>query len=312
MKVSLVIPVLDEEAAIDPFLKAVHDDPGLETLDLEIVFVNDGSQDRTRQILSESKIRGNKKITILHLSRNFGKEAALMAGLHYSTGEVVIPFDVDLQDPLSLIPDMIAEYRRGFDVVLPRSIFRGGASASAEVQSRFFHSFFSFLTGSPGSKSVGDFRLMSRRVVDQIIRLEESDLYMKSVMNWVGYSVTHIDYVRRQRLHGATKFKLRTKIKLGLSGLIASTAAPLRAVFWAGLLVALLSIGFGSALLVVTLVEGNPVPGLPTLMVSILFLGGINLAGLGILGEYVHRILTETKRRPAFVVESIEHPRGRG
>lgn len=300
MVVSLIVPVFNEQDLIAPFIRSVE--VSLPNIDTEIVFIDDGSTDGTPEEI-ESLNFANGSVRLLRLSRNFGKEAALMAGIRESTGDVVVPVDVDLQDPLDLIPRMLQELSRGFDVVQARSKVRNPNSRLRNLQSQLWHKLFGLLAGTNSGTYVGDFRAMSRKVADKISELPETNLYMKGLMSWVGYRTTTIDYERVSRKIGKSKFSLTKRLQLGIDGLLAFSGAPLRAFLVMGIASAL--IAFAAALWIVseTINTGGSPPGFPTLIVSVLLLGGLNLIGISLLGEYLSRVLLESKRRPSYVLD---------
>jgi polyisoprenyl-phosphate glycosyltransferase len=306
MVVSLIVPVLNEQKLIEPFIRSVE--LSLHNIITEIVFVDDGSTDETSATI-ESLQFTNGSVKLLRFSRNFGKEAALMAGIRASTGDVVVPVDVDLQDPLNLIPRMLEELSKGFDVVQARSKVRNPGSKLLDIQSQLWHKFFGLLTGTNSGMYVGDFRAMSRKVADKIGELPETNLYMKGLMSWVGFRTSTIEYERGSRKIGETKFSLSKRFSLGFDGLLAFSVAPLRIFLTMGILSAL--VAFLAALWIVwdTLSTGGSPPGFPTLIVSVLLLGGLNLIGISLLGEYLSRVLLEAKRRPSYVLDDFSRER---
>lgn len=300
MIVSLIVPVFNEQDLVRDFVASVE--KSLPDYATEIVFIDDGSTDDTSAIIESLSVT-NGSIRLLRFSRNFGKEAALMAGIRKSTGDVVVPIDVDLQDPIELIPRMLEELSRGFDVVQARSTIRNPNSKLGNIQSQLWHKFFGLLVGTNSGSYVGDFRALSRKVADTIGELPETNLYMKGLMSWVGYRTTTIDYVRGPRRVGKSKFNLTKKLSLGLDGLLAFSVAPLRIFLVMGIVSAI--VAFASSIWIVweTLNSGGSPPGFPTLIVSVLLLGGLNLIGISLLGEYLSRVLLETKRRPSYLLD---------
>ena len=237
------------------------------------------------------------------MSRNFGKEAALFAGLEASTGDVVIPIDVDLQDPIDVIPQLIKKYQEGFDVVLAKRVSRDADSYLKRKTAEYFYKFHNAISTLKIEENVGDFRLMSREVVNAIIQLPERQLFMKGILSWVGFNTAVIEYNRAERVAGKTKFNGWKLWNLALEGITSFSTVPLRLWSYIGLVIAAFSFIYGSILIFNKLVFGNDVPGYPSIMVSILFLGGIQLIGIGVLGEYIGRIYFETKQRPKYIVK---------
>lgn len=304
MKVSLVVPVFNEEEAVPVFVNAVRTDPGLSSFELEVVFVNDGSVDRT-----ESAVRGiqsrDAQIVLINFSRNFGKEAALLAGIEHSTGDVVIPMDVDLQDPLAVIPEMLRAHESGADVVLARRVDRRSDGFLKRTTASLFYKVINRLSDTPIYENVGDFRLLSRRAVNAVRQMPETKLFMKGMLSWIGFRTAVVDYVRPSRSVGQTKFSGWRLWNFALEGITSFSTAPLRIWTYMGVSVALLAFVYGLWMIADKVFFGNPVPGYPSLMVSILFFGGVQLIGIGVLGEYIGRIYIEAKRRPRYLVKDI-------
>ncbi|WP_172116140.1 glycosyltransferase family 2 protein [Halomonas hibernica] len=302
MKLSLVVPVFNEEAMLETFYRAVRDSNELAPYAVEIVLVNDGSTDATGTI-AEQLAQQDSLVVAVHFSRNFGKEPALLAGLAYASGEAIIPIDVDLQDPIEVIPRLVERWQQGAEVVLAKRIDRRQDSAFKRLSAEWFYRFHNRIS-TPGIESnVGDFRLMSRPVVDAILRLPERNLFMKGVLSWVGYSTEVITYERAARVAGSTKFNGWKLWNLALEGITSFSTVPLKIWTYMGLGVAMLSFLYAAWLVLGKLLWGNPVPGYPSLMAAILFLGGVQLMGIGVLGEYVGRIYMEVKQRPRYIVK---------
>ncbi|MFZ7214437.1 glycosyltransferase family 2 protein [[Pasteurella] aerogenes] len=303
MKISLVVPVFNEEDTIPIFYEKIRTYTDLQNYEIEIVFINDGSLDKTEQIiitLSEQ----DSLVKAIQFSRNFGKEPALFAGLDFSTGDVVIPMDVDLQDPIEVIPELIKEYKKGFDVVLAKRVDRQTDSWFKRKTALWFYKLHNKISKPKIEENVGDFRLMSRQVVDAIKQLPERQLFMKGVLSWVGFETSVVEYVRAERIAGTTKFNGWKLWNFALEGITSFSTFPLRLWTYIGLFISVCSFFYGSALIISKLVWGNPVPGYPSLMVAILFLGGIQLIGIGVLGEYIGRIYVESKQRPRYILKN--------
>ncbi|HET9335702.1 MAG TPA: glycosyltransferase family 2 protein [Sphingomicrobium sp.] len=302
---SLVIPVKDEEAAIRPCLARVI--PVLEALDdpvarsFEILFVDDGSSDRTLEVIRQANA-ADPRVRAVSLSRNFGKEAALTAGLDAARGQAVVPLDVDLQDPPEALPRMIAQWRSGFDVVYGVRDNRESDSLPKRITAEFYYRAHNWLSRDKIPEHAGDFRLLDRKVVDVIRQMPERNRFMKGLFAWAGFKQTAVSYHREERKVGKTKFNYWKLWTLALDGITSASTLPLRVWSYLGALVALGALAFAVFIIVRTLTSGINVPGYASLMVAILFLGGLQLLSLGVLGEYVGRILTETKGRPLYVV----------
>jgi glycosyltransferase involved in cell wall biosynthesis len=304
MTISLVCPFYNEEETIPGFfarLKPVME--GIGEL-YEVICVNDGSTDGTLSMLLVQKEQTHQ-IKIIDLSRNFGKEAALTAALDYAIGDAVIPIDADLQDPPDLIPKMVELWRQGAEVVVAHRADRLSDSWVKRTSAFLFYRIHNKMSDTLISPNVGDFRLMDRKVVEAVCRLPESRRFMKGVFAWVGFRTVTIDYVREQRAAGKSKFSGWRLWNFALEGITSFSTMPLRVWLYAGAIVALLALVYAIALAIKTLLFGVVVPGYASLIVSILFLGGVQLIGIGVLGEYIGRIYMETKQRPVYIVRQI-------
>lgn len=306
MLISLIVPVFNEEKAIPLFLTEVMKNKLLQLYHFEIIFINDGSSDQTEQIINE-QARQHNNIVAINFSRNFGKEAALLAGIFQSTGEAIIPIDVDLQDPLEVIPKLIEKWREGYDVVLAKRIDRTSDTFLKRITSKIFYMVYNKIVDNKIEGNVGDFRLMSRQAIDAVKQLPENNLFMKGLLSWVGFPTTVVEYTRAERSIGKSKFNFWKLVNLALEGITSFSSVPLR--FWSylGGTVALISFIFAMKIILSKLILDNPVPGYSSLMVAILFLGGIQLIGIGVLGEYIGRIYKESKHRPRYIIKSIIH-----
>ncbi|KWV68389.1 glycosyltransferase family 2 protein [Pseudomonas paracarnis] len=304
MKISLVVPVFNEEDAIPFFYKEVRADKQLGQYEIEIIFVDDGSRDDTCEII-EGLAKADPLITLVRLSRNFGKEAALFAGLDYSTGDAIIPIDVDLQDPITVIPLLIEKWQSGNDVVLAKRIDRQADSFMKRVSAEMFYRLHNKISNPKIEENVGDFRLMSRQVVDEIKVLPERHLFMKGLLSWVGFDTAIVEYTRADRIAGTSKFNGWKLWNLALEGITSFSTIPLRMWTYLGMVVATFSMFYALWMVADKLIWGNAVPGYPSIMTAILFLGGVQLIGIGVLGEYVGRIYMEAKRRPKYIVKRV-------
>ncbi|MFT5573636.1 MAG: glycosyltransferase involved in cell wall biosynthesis [Cryomorphaceae bacterium] len=301
---SVVVPVMNEENNIFPFLEEVSKHCLELNISYEILFINDGSTDSTLETLRLSQIT-YPLVKILNLSRNFGKEIALSAGLDHSNARTVIPMDVDLQDPPSIIIKLYERHLQGFDVVVAIRKKRDGDSINKIFFARAFHWFFEKISDTPISKEGGDFRLMSERVVNVIRQMPERSRFMKGVFAWPGYKTSQIYYDRPSRSDGKTKFGFIKLWNLALDGMFSFSTLPLRIWTYIGAMLATLSIIFMLFTVIKTMIFGIDLPGYASLLTFMLLLGGINLIGIGMLGEYIGRIFIEVKGRPLYVVESI-------
>ena len=301
-ELSIIVTMRNEEdvcraffATITPILTGITDD-------FEIICVNDGSADNTLRILKEI-IAGDRRIKILSLTRNFGKELALTAGLDFSSGRAVVPIDADLQDPPELIPELVNKWRDGYDVVLAQRADRSGDSLIKRVTATMFYRIANVLNDQPIPANTGDFRLMDRRVVDALGQFPERTRFMKGLFAWLGFSQTTVPYTRPVRLAGKSKWGYWKLWNLALEGIFSFSTIPLRLWMYLGFLLGLLSGGYIIFILTRVFVFGIDVPGYASIIVAILFFSGINMIGLGIIGEYLGRVLNEVKRRPLYLID---------
>lgn len=309
VKLSLVVPVFNEADSIHFFLKEIQNLFDLNNkLQLEIVFINDGSEDNTLDQLLRFQ---NKyaSIRVLDLSRNFGKEAALAAGLKFATGQVIVPIDVDLQDPPEVIPQMIDLWRSGFDVVLGMRADRNSDSLAKRISAKLFYKIHNRLSEPKIPENVGDFRLMDRMVVDALNEFPESKRYMKGLFAWVGFRTTTLRYTRAERVAGNSKFNGWRLWNFALDGLTSFSTAPLKIWSYLGAIIALISFLYATIIVLKVVFFGIDAPGFASVIVAVTFLGGLQLIGIGILGEYLGRSFIESKRRPVFLVRSIYEPK---
>lgn len=303
MLISVVAPCYNEEDVLDIFFQRLC--PVLESLthEWEILCINDGSVDNTPLIISKYS-RGDPRIKLLNLSRNFGKERALTAGLDYSSGDAVIPIDVDLQDPPELIPEMIRLWEDGYDVVNAVRSSRREDTFLKRCTARLFYKTISCVSDVEIPQDVGDFRLLSRPVVNEIKRLKEYRRFMKGIFTWVGFKTASLPYERPSRAAGHTKFNFFKLTNFAIEGITSFSAVPLRVASYIGIFLSVCSFMYAFYMLVKTVLFGNPVSGYPSLIVTILFVGGIQMLFVGVLGEYVGRIYDEVKNRPLYIVKS--------
>jgi polyisoprenyl-phosphate glycosyltransferase len=301
-RVSIIVPFYNEEAGVQVFyetLSLVMD--SVEGVDFEVVCVDDGSRDATLPALVALSHR-DPRYSVIELSRNFGKEAALTAGLDAAAGDAVIPMDADLQDPPELIHEMVREWQGGHDVVLARRVDRSSDSFLKRKTAELFYRIHNRFSSVKIPENVGDFRLMDRVVVDAIKQLPEQQRFMKGLFAWVGFNAVTIDYARSPRAAGLTKFSGWKLWNFALEGITSFSSAPLKFWSYAGGVGALVSLAYALFLVIRTLVMGIDLPGYASLMVAIIFFGSVQLISVGMLGEYIGRIYMESKRRPLYVV----------
>jgi glycosyltransferase involved in cell wall biosynthesis len=280
--------------------------PVLQSLEepFEIVCVDDGSEDETLALLREFQ-RSEPRLRIFELSRNFGKEAALTCGIDYARGDAVIPIDADLQDPPELIPDLVSAWRKGFEVVLAQRTNRDADSLSKRKTAEWFYRFNNAISDTPIPSNVGDFRLMDRKVVEALKRLPERHRFMKGLFAWVGFKQAIIPYTREQRVAGTGKFRWWRLWNFALEGIFSFSTAPLRIWVYVGFLIAASAFFYATFIIGRTLLLGIDIPGYASLITAVLFLGGIQLVGMGVLGEYIGRIYGEVKGRPIYLIREI-------
>lgn len=299
--ISLVVPFYNESGAIFSFFERVVTVMDSMSIAYEIVCVNDGSTDDTLIRLKEVR-KDNHKIKIIDLSRNFGKELALTAGLDYTTGCAVIPLDADLQDPPELIPDMVKKWQEGFDVVLAVREDRSVDSFTKRNSARMFYTVMAKLGEINIPSNAGDFRLMDEKVVLHLRQLRERARFMKGLFAWLGFNTATIKFTREKRVAGVSSWKYWRLWNFALEGIFSFSTMPLRVWTYIGVAVALAALVYMIFILCRGLVIGIDVPGYASLMVSILFFSGLNLICMGVLGEYLGRIFIEVKQRPLYII----------
>ncbi len=297
---SIIIPMKNESAGLETLFNRLF--PILEPLGkYEIICIDDGSTDNTLEILRGQSL-SNSAIKVLSMSRNFGKEAALTAGLDACKGDIAIPIDADLQDPPEMIPEMIAKWKEGFKVVLATRKSRDESWLKRKSAGAFYD-----IMGRVGTvkipKNTGDFRLMDRVVVEAIKQLPERTRFMKGLFAWAGFPTTTIYFDRPQRFAGKSNWNYWKLWSFALDGIFSFTTFPLKIWTYIGMFISFLSLIYGTALIIKTLLRGIDVPGYASLMTVVLFLGGIQLMSLGIMGEYIGRIYRETKQRPLYIIK---------
>lgn len=298
---SIVVPLYNESANIQPFYERLAAALGALGETSEIIFVNDGSEDDSvEQLLRLHK--QDSRVKIVDLSRNFGKEVALTAGMDQASGEAVIPIDADLQDPPELIRALVAKWREGLDVVYATRIEREGESWFKQFTAALFYRVIGWLANIDIPKNTGDFRLLSRPAVDALKQLREHHRFMKGLFSWVGFKQASVPYRRDARFSGNSKWNYWRLLNLAIEGITSFSYVPLQLATLFGLVAAIFAFSFGAYILIDTLLYGNPVRGYASLMVVITFLGGVQLICLGIIGEYLARTYSESKQRPLYLV----------
>lgn len=301
---SLVVPFYNEAPVVDAFFEAVV--PvlrGIPDADYEIVCVNDGSTDSTLDKLLVA-CRADFHVRVIDLSRNFGKEAALTAGIDEAEGAAVIPFDADLQDPPDVIPQLVARWREGYDVVLAKRTDRRTDTYAKRRTASLFYSVHNAISDIAIPENAGDFRLMSRQVVESLKQLPENRRFMKGLFAWVGFRTAQIEYARLPRVGGKSKFSGWKLWNFAIEGLTSFSTLPLRVWTYIGGITAGFAILFAAYLIIRTCLRGVDVPGYASIITAVLFLGGMQLVGIGVIGEYVGRIYMESKRRPVYIVRN--------
>ena len=305
--ISVVVPVFNESAVVRAFherasrvLRAIAD------FEYELLFVDDGSRDDTYAQL-KALATNDPRVRLLKFSRNFGHQIAISAGIDHARGDCVVVTDVDLQDPPEVIPLLIDKWREGFDVVYGRRAGRDGETMMKRVTAAAFYRLLAKVSRIQIPPDVGDFRLMSRRVVDELKKLREKDRFVRGLVSWIGFKQTGVDYQREKRAAGETKFRYREMIQFAIDGVASFSTAPLQLATWLGYAASLLAFIYLVGVVVQKLM-GITVQGFATIMVAMTFLGGVQLICLGIIGEYLGRIFNEIKPRPMYILEDVWDP----
>jgi glycosyltransferase involved in cell wall biosynthesis len=301
VEISIVVPIHNEAAGIAAFFAQLI--PALERLRAtwEVICVNDGSTDATLDLLIEFH-RRTPAIKVISLSRNFGKDVALSAGFDFACGAAVIPIDADLQDPPELIAPMVAKWREGFDIVFATRKRREGDSWLKRTTARYFYEIFDRITDVPVPHDTGDYRLIDRRVVDVLVRLPERTRFMKGLFAWVGFKQIAITYDRQPRHAGDTKWNYWRLWNFALDAITSFSSLPLKIWSYLGVAISLFAFLFALFLAGLKIIRGIDLPGYASLMVAVLFFGGVQLISLGIIGEYLARMYSEVKGRPLYLV----------
>lgn len=301
--ISIVVPAFNEEEVLREFHRRITVVLDSLLYNAEIIYVNDGSSDNTLGVMLELKEK-DSRVLIIDLSRNFGKEIALTAGLDHANGDGVVVIDADLQDPPELIHELIRHWEEGYDVIYAKRISREGESLLKKATAILFYRFIQRVCNINIPEDTGDFRLLSRRAVDALKELREQHRFMKGLFTWIGYSQKAVLYRRDARFTGKTKWNYWRLWNFAIEGITSFTIGPMKIAVYIGLSTSLLAFIYAVFVLLKALVYGDPVRGYPSLMVVILFLGGIQLLSIGIMGEYLGRIFNETKRRPLYFIKN--------
>ena len=304
-KISVLIPCYNEEKTL-PLLypELVKLMEGLPDYEWEIMFVNDGSADNTLHILQQLR-QQDKRVNYVDLSRNFGKEVAMLAGFDYVTGDCMVIVDADLQDPPALIPEMLKYWEEGYEDVYARRRTRGKESWLRKWLSIKFYKLLQRTSRFDVLQNVGDFRLLDRRCINALKRMRESERYTKGMFCWIGFNKKEVEFDRGDRVAGQSSWGYKQLFSLAIDGITSFTSAPLRISTFVGFVVSMLAFIYMIYVFIKALIWGDPVQGYPSMVILILFLGGIQLLSLGIIGEYIGRIYNETKNRPDYIVREF-------
>lgn len=303
---SVIVPVHNESAVLGSFHTRMTEVMAETGSAHEIIYIDDGSTDGSAELLSAIRAE-DPAVAVIELSRNFGKEIAVSAGLDHARGEAVIVIDADLQDPPELVHTFLREWRDGYDVVYGKRIDRRGETRTKKLTARWFYRVLNFLSDVEIPEDAGDFRLLSRRAVDALVSLPERHRYMKGLYAWIGFPQKAIPYVREPREAGRTHWSYWRLWNFALEGITSFSNVPLKVATYLGVVTSGLALFYGLFLLLRTLIWGNPVPGYPSLIIVMLFLGGVQLICLGVIGEYLARTYQETKSRALYFVKGY-HP----
>lgn len=301
--VTILVPAYNEEEVLPLLYERLKTlmDSNLK-YDFEVLFVNDGSKDKSLEIMQELR-KKDKRICYLNLSRNFGKEIGMIAGLDYCKGDAVVIIDADLQDPPELIPEMLKYWEEGYDDVYAKRKSREGETFLKKFTSKMYYKVLQAFTRIEIQKDTGDFRLLDRRCIEALKSMRESQRYTKGLFSWIGYNKKEILYDRDPRAAGKTKWNYGKLINLSIDGITSFTTSPLRWAAIIGVLVSIIGFIYMIYIIIKTIATGVDVPGYASTMVVILFLGGIQLIFLGVIGEYLGRAFNETKHRPLYFID---------
>ena len=311
LQLGVVVPAYNEAEGLRDFHARLAS--ALQPLGLTwgVVYVDDGSRDSTAEVMRALR-ESDPRVGTLYLARNFGKELAMTAGLDAIDAEAVVVIDADLQDPPELIAEFVQQWQQGYDVVFGQRTAREGESWFKRTTASLFYRTMERLSDTPVPRDTGDFRLMSRRALDALRQLRERQRFMKGLFAWVGFRQIAVPYRREPRHAGNTKWNYWRLWNFAIEGITSFSTAPLRIATYVGVLTSMLAFAYGSVIVLRTLIEGNPVPGYPSLMVVMLFLGGVQLMALGVIGEYLGRLYQESKQRPLYLIDRYDPPTSGG
>lgn len=305
--ISVVIPMYFEELIVEECYNRICKVMKNIGYNYEIIFVNDGSRDKTQDLL-EAIAEKDNKVKVISFSRNFGHQIAVTAGIDYAKGNAIVIMDADMQDPPELVPEMIAKWEKGFDVVYAKRLRRRGETPFKLLTAKLFYRLLDFLTDIRIPLDSGDFRLIDRKIADVITAMREKNRFLRGMVAWAGFNQGAIEYERHERFAGVTKYPLKKMLKLALDGIFSFSAKPLKYVEYLGAFSILISFYMLLTSIIKKLFHiGYQVDGWTSLMVTICFIGGIQLIGIGVVGEYVGRIYDESKNRPLYVVHKVIH-----
>lgn len=302
--ITFCIPMYNESENIKELHRQLNilSEQFIDKYNFEFLFINDGSIDNSLGIVRELA-KFDERISFVDLSRNFGKEVAMLAGFDYCKGDAIIMMDADLQHPPATIPQMIKEWENGYQDVYGKRVTREGESFFKKKTSELYYKILGNFSQIPVLPAVGDFRLLDRVCIDSMVKIRESQRYTKSMYMWIGFKKKEVEFESNERFAGQTKWKLKSLIQLAIDGIVSDSKVALRLSFYSGIIISLMSFVYMIYILVKTLLVGSTTPGFPTLTILILFLSGSQLIFQGIMGEYIGKIYTEVKNRPPYLIQ---------
>lgn len=302
-KITVLVPCYNEQQVLPLFLEKIQPLLADERYAWELLLIDDGSDDQTLSVMQQAHAR-DARINYIELSRNFGKESALLAGLDYVTGDAVVIMDADLQHPVSVIPDLLLKWEEGYDDVYARRISRGKESWVRKILTKWYYALLQASSETNVYPNVGDFRLLDRSCIDALCAMRETDRYTKGMYAYIGFRKTFVDFVQDERAAGVSKWNFWQLMRLGVDGILSSSIKPLQIATKTGAVVSFAAFVYMIYVFFKALIYDDPVRGFPTLIIVILFLGGLQLLSIGLLGEYLGRIFHEAKRRPSYFIRT--------
>ena len=302
-KITVLVPCYNEQQVLPLFLEKIQPLFADERYAWELLLIDDGSDDQTLSVMQQAHAR-DARINYIELSRNFGKESALLAGLDYVTGDAVVIMDADLQHPVSVIPDLLLKWEEGYDDVYARRISRGKESWVRKILTKWYYALLQASSETNVYPNVGDFRLLDRSCIDALCAMRETDRYTKGMYAYIGFRKTFVDFVQDERAAGVSKWNFWQLMRLGVDGILSSSIKPLQIATKIGAVVSFAAFVYMIYVFFKALIYDDPVRGFPTLIIVILFLGGLQLLSIGLLGEYLGRIFHEAKRRPSYFIRT--------